>query len=61
MVGRERWTVLSDSPAILTVNITRRVCKANLHLDITLIRRTSGRSLAQNLALTDVGRALHRK
>jgi hypothetical protein len=55
MVGRERWTGLSASSAILTVSITRRVWKAHLHLDITLIRRTSGRSLAQSSALTDVG------
>ena len=44
-----------------TVGIIRRVYKACLHLDITLTRRTSGRSLTPNSALMDVSAALDRK
>jgi len=54
MVGRERWTGLSDGSSI-SQSVSFDEFWRHIHLDITLTRRTSGRSLTQNAALTDVG------
>jgi hypothetical protein len=61
VVGREQWTGLCASSSTLQSVSLDEWLRHIFILTFTRTRRTGGRSLTQNNALTDVGGALDRK